>query len=30
MADLLGELAQGGLIAGGRLLRDFLGRLPGI
>jgi hypothetical protein len=30
MADLLGELAQGGLTAGGRLLKDVLGRLPGV
>ncbi len=30
VADLLGELAQGGLTAGGRLLKDFLGRLPGV
>jgi hypothetical protein len=30
VADLLGELAQGGLTAGGRLLKDVLGRLPGV
>lgn len=29
VADLLGELAQGGLTAGGRLLKEVLGRLPG-
>jgi hypothetical protein len=30
VADLLGELAQGGLTAGGRLLKDVLARLPGV
>jgi hypothetical protein len=30
IADLLGELAQEGLTAGGRLLKDVLGRLPGV
>jgi hypothetical protein len=30
VAELLGELAQTGLTAGGRLLKDALGRLPGI
>jgi hypothetical protein len=29
VAELLGELAQGSLTAGGRLLKDILGRLPG-
>jgi hypothetical protein len=29
VAELLGELVQTGLSAGGRLLRDALGRLPG-
>lgn len=30
VADLFGELAQGGLTAGGRLIKDFLGKLPGV
>jgi hypothetical protein len=30
VAELLGELAQNGLATGGRLLKDALGRLPGI
>jgi hypothetical protein len=30
VAELLGELAQSGLATGGRLLRDALGRLPGV
>ena len=30
VAELLGELAQSGLSTGGRLLRDALGRLPGV
>jgi hypothetical protein len=30
VAELLGELAQTGLATGGRLLKDALGRLPGI
>jgi hypothetical protein len=29
-AELIGELAQAGLETGGRLLRDALGRLPGL
>jgi hypothetical protein len=28
--DLLGELAQAGLVSGGRLLKDALARLPGL
>jgi hypothetical protein len=30
VAELLGELAQSGLTTGGRLLKDALGRLPGV
>ncbi|HEY3830433.1 MAG TPA: hypothetical protein VGL57_14665 [Solirubrobacteraceae bacterium] len=30
LAELVGELAQTGIARGGRLLRDALGRLPGI
>jgi hypothetical protein len=30
VAELLGELAQTGLATGGRLLKDALGRLPGV
>jgi hypothetical protein len=30
IAELLGELTQNGLATGGRLLRDALGRLPGV
>ena len=30
VAELLGELAQSGLATGGRLLKDALGRLPGV
>jgi hypothetical protein len=30
LAELVGELAQTGITRGGRLLRDALGRLPGI
>lgn len=30
VADLLGELAQGGLTAGGRLIKDLFGKLPGV
>jgi hypothetical protein len=30
VVELVGELAQAGLASGGRLLRDALGRLPGV